>query len=402
MADSALSTAVSDETIVLDTSTVQKHQAARKQLDEATLRDLNEKPCRIVTSGQATKNIIARATDLIDAGADVNARDEWCDGTVYDKVWKDHHSRKGWLRATVLYGAVAARADWDAIRLLLDTGADINKIGGFHGNPLKAILQTDEKDVARLLLNRGADLHVERGSLSSTVLGLAVRYGTIGIVGLLLDCGAPVTEEDASDKTALHTAAYRGHVGMVKLLLDPGAAINAQSRGTGATPLAEAVLMAHETAVQTLLVRGADVTLLQPTLRTYAKLPLRKCLMDMLRDYGAEYTCSTPEVPRVRGDRVPSYDLVHQGDVRATFQEALPAQLHKNMEVESHGIGNSHPEPQDLGVKCQATSISDTTQREERSSIRSFQTNSMTKKYTKKRKKFWSRLSSQTTLHENK
>ena len=406
VADSALSTAVSDDTIVLDIDTISKTHTNRQQMDGATLRDLNEKLCRIVTSGQATKNIIVRATDLIDAGADVNARDEWCDGTVYDKLWSDCHSREDWLPATVLYGAVAARADCDVIRLLLNKGADINRRGGFNGTPLQAIVQTDEKDIVRLLLNRGADINAQAGGFRRKTLLVAAEYGTIGIVELLLERGAQVTEADSQNATALHAAAHKGHIGMIKLLLDRGAVIDAQKRDTDVTPLAEAVKMAHEAAVQILLARGADVTLLQPVLKTYADNPKRARLMNMLNEYGAEYTCLTPEVPRERTKPLPTYELVREGCARATFPEAILAQRFKEVETTEKSPGNGRPLPgyESKDVKSQASQTINTNrprQTEETGSVGSSQTNLTAKTETKKRRKFWSRFSSQTTLHDN-
>ena len=409
VADSALSTAVSDDTVVLDMSTIQKHHTTRQDLDTATLRDLNEKLCRIVTSGQATKNIIARATDLIDAGADVNALDEWCDGTAYDKFWIDYH-REGRLPATVLYGAVAARAHCDVIRLLLNKGAAVNARGGWYGTPLQAIVQTDEKDIVRLLLNRGASINVEAGCSGRTTLSLATQYGTVGIVELLLDRGAQIMERDSHNATALHLAASRGHVGMIRLLLDRGAVVDAQ-KDTGGTPLAEAVELFHETALRTLLARGADVTLLKPVLRTWADWPKRGRLMDFLKEHGAEYTCSAPEVTRgylrESDSDVLFYELVRKGYVRATSPEAIAAQQHKELRTkEERSFENGQPLPgyQSKDAQRQASQIIDTDrprQTEETASVVSFQTNSTTKTDTRRRRKFWSRFSSQTTLYDN-
>ena len=407
IADSALSTAVSDDTVVIDKDTIPNHHKARQQLDEESLRDLNEKLCRIVTSGQATKNIIARATDLIDAGADVNARDEWCDGTIYDQLWKDNHSRSGWLRATVLYGAVASRADCEVIRLLLSKGAEINRRGGFSGTPLQAIVQTDEKNIARLLLNRGADINAAKSSFGYTNILLAANYGTVGMVELLLERGAQVTEVDSRNATALHAAAHRGHVGMIKLLLDRGASIDEQMHQTGVTPLSNAVRMAHPVAVQTLLARGADVRLLEPMLITYGVASKRERLIDILKEYGVDYACSAPASPPPRPERSSTYNLVRQGNARLTFPENIPVPQNEKpvtMETAVREDGGSLLECQSNVVERHASHIIDTNQpreTEDTDSIMSSQTNLTAKTETKRRKKFWSRFSSQTTLHDN-
>ncbi len=414
VADSALSATVSDDTVIVDKDTILGSHTTRQQLDEITLRDLNEKLCRIVTSGQATKNIIARATDLIHAGADVNAQDEWCDGIVYDKLCKNHPG-KGRLPATVLYAAVASNADCDVIRLLLNQGADINGRGGFSGTPLQAVVTTDDKDLVRLLLNRGADMNPPFAGYGCPILLLAARYGTVGIMELLLERGAQIMDVDSHNRTALHDAAFNGHIGMIKLLLDRGAVIDAQRSDTGATPLSEALRMAHGRAVQVLLARGADVTFLPPVQDTYADSIKRGSLIDMLKEYGAEYTCSSPDIPRESIGNVPIYKLVRQGNEKATFPEAIAEQCHEDvLTKEKRSLEDLQPLPgdekplpgdqkkDDESQTPPTVNLSRPRQAEETCSVVSFQTSSTMKTATSWRRKLWSRFSSQTTLHDDR
>ena len=420
VADSAISTAVSDETVVLDTSAIQARQKARQHMDEATLHDLNEKLCRIVTSGQPTKGIIARATDLIDAGADVNGLDVWCDGVVYDRLWKDWHGGLGRdrLPATVLYAAVASEADCDVIRLLLNKGADINKRGGFSGYPLQAIVTTDEKDIVRLLLNRGAKVDPPQAGYGRTTLNTAARYGARGIVELLLDRGANIMEMDNTHATALHNAAHRGHVGLIKLLLDRGADIDAKRTEDDATPLSDAIRMAHVRSVRVLLARGADVRQLPRVQMTYAESMRRDPIVDLLGKYGAEYTCSGPDIPRTSGGSTPIYELILEGYTKPISPpEEILAPQYKDPPVVGKG-SSAENEPAFPGyqkvmdesqARQNATPDSSSKQAEkeedeETRSVVSFQTTTSTataKTEKSRRKKFWSRFSSQTTLHDN-
>ncbi|MCZ6470247.1 MAG: ankyrin repeat domain-containing protein, partial [Gammaproteobacteria bacterium] len=101
----------------------------------------------------------------------------------------------------------------------------------------RAVLDQDITLVKRLL-SKGADIN-EVGSRSfryGSALHLAIREGYVDIAKLLLDRGAEVDVLDPNDFTPLHNAAWNGNLDLVKLLLDAGADINA-STYDGDTPL---------------------------------------------------------------------------------------------------------------------------------------------------------------------
>ena len=129
--------------------------------------------------------------------------------------------------------------------------------------------------------------------------------------------------------------------------------------------------------------------------------------MDMLKEYGAEYTCSAPEDEPERPRSVPTYELVRQGYARAKAPEAIPAPRHEELVTEGDKpFENGQPLPgyQSKDAQSQTSQIIDTkrlSQTEETDSLRSFQTNSTAKTENKNRRKFWSRFSSQTTLYDN-
>jgi ankyrin repeat protein len=108
------------------------------------------------------------------------------------------------LQAETLHQAIADR-NIEAVKVHIQEGTDINQMGSY------AI--------------EGSALHV------------AVRSGQPDIARLLIESGAEVDIRDNSDFTPLHNAAWNGNLEMVKLLLDAGANITARDY-SGFTPLA--------------------------------------------------------------------------------------------------------------------------------------------------------------------
>ena len=83
-----------------------------------------------------------------------------------------------------LYYAVNA-GHYDAAKLLLDMGADIDKTDGSHTNALHVAIGTNSVDMVRLLLRYGADPN------DGNPLYIAHGYGIDPhIIALLLDHGA--------------------------------------------------------------------------------------------------------------------------------------------------------------------------------------------------------------------
>lgn len=78
-------------------------------------------------------------------------------------------------------------------RLLLDAGADVDARGedGSGETPLHWTASSDDHAVARVLIDRGADLEAPDGSIG-TPLDNAVGYGCWNVARLLVQCGARV------------------------------------------------------------------------------------------------------------------------------------------------------------------------------------------------------------------
>jgi ankyrin repeat protein len=173
----------------------------------------------------------------------------------------------------------AARAgDVDAIKELLDRGADVNAKESMRGRTalMWAALE-NHLDAARLLLERGADINecnnvrAPEGSSGAasggmTALLFAARQGHQEMAALLLDRGADIKWSSASGTSPLLMATLNGHVELAMKLIERRADPNAaDARGRG--PLFAAVdlrqrrgnAVAPMALIHALVEKGADV-----------------------------------------------------------------------------------------------------------------------------------------------
>ena len=121
------------------------------------------------------------------------------------------------------------RGQLDAVRLLLDHGADVN-MATYEGmgTPLRSAYDGRHLDVMRLLLEHGANVDVEYdefGPLSHD----ASCHGQAKVLELLLQHKADVNSKNYENWTPLYWGSYGGHPKVVQLLLEHGADVNAQT-----------------------------------------------------------------------------------------------------------------------------------------------------------------------------
>lgn len=120
----------------------------------------------------------------------------------------------------------------DAVKVLLDSGADINAPSATGITPLCQAIVGNNKNVVIELLERGADFNKEMPN-GQTVLELAIVQCDFDIIKLLIQKGAPVPSVskvipcDHKDRDYIGTFIARlcmlGHLPIVQFLLDNGA-----------------------------------------------------------------------------------------------------------------------------------------------------------------------------------
>ncbi len=99
-----------------------------------------------------------------------------------------------------------------------------------------AALFTNDEEVVRLLLERGADVNARaNNAMAVTPLNAAAARQHGAVVRALLDGGAAVDAAQRDGYTALHSAAANGDSTLVEMLLGAGADVEARS-DAGDTP----------------------------------------------------------------------------------------------------------------------------------------------------------------------
>ena len=251
----------------------------------------------------AYRDDLAKANQLIRAGADVNAANDLGVTPLWAASLNGSVEMVGALLAAganpnirLVSGETPLMAASRAgkplvVQLLLKKSADPNVRGTRGQTALMWAVSQQHPDVVRALLAGGADVHVRSDSWSqmmavpphglpeynrmipqggNTALLFAARVGDRESAKLIVDAGGNVNDEDAWGVSATTLAAFSGYGDIARLLLDKGADPNAGKAGF--TALHCAIMRRDEATVALLLERGADpnapVTMWTPTRRS--------------------------------------------------------------------------------------------------------------------------------------
>jgi len=153
--------------------------------------------------------------------------------------------------------SAAYQGNADAVRSLLDKGANVNEKDSAGRTALFVAAQEGHADITQLLIDNGAEINAKKGS-GWTILMSAAFFNHADVVRILLDKGADVNSKDSEGGTVLSLSAQEGHADVVRLLLDKCADVNTRDN-YGQTPLILASSQGHADIVRILLDKGADV-----------------------------------------------------------------------------------------------------------------------------------------------
>ena len=151
----------------------------------------------------------------------------------------------------------AKNADWEAVRVLLEQGVDVNVAAADGTTALHWASYWDDVAGAELLIREGADPGAAN-DLGATPLWNASLNGSSAMVRSLLEAGADPNAALILGETVVMTAARSGNAGLVGQLLAKGADPNANA-ARGQTALMWAAAQGHSDVVGALLAHGADV-----------------------------------------------------------------------------------------------------------------------------------------------
>jgi len=168
------------------------------------------------------KGGLAKVKSLINAGMDVNTRDN------YGMIALVNASRNGHTEIvkflidngadkSYFEDALIATSNIDIVKLLIDYGVDINASNRYYNNALTLAAVYGYSDIVKLLIENGANINYA-GEEGSTALMNASSQNHIEIVKLLLDNGADVNAINLSGDTALVLASQFGYKNIIKLL----------------------------------------------------------------------------------------------------------------------------------------------------------------------------------------
>jgi ankyrin repeat protein len=178
---------------------------------------------------------------LLEKGADLAARNHDGDTALSQAVGADEletvelviargarvddtGSRPGGGRSSIVARA-ASRGSREMVELLLAQGGDPNQSDGtFVGHALNAALFAGNPEVAKLLIERGADLAVRSpiGGASPILWSAYTEVDDPSVAALLLAKRADVRSANEYGETALTWARNRGHPHLVRALEEAG------------------------------------------------------------------------------------------------------------------------------------------------------------------------------------
>lgn len=199
---------------------------------------------------------------LIDLGADVDRRAVFDLSLLNDiDVYRVDYEGFFIEGTTPLHWAAGHNPNLDVTKSLLDAGADINARNEEGDTPLSwAVARNPNPDVPLALLDAGADISARNELGESTLIWAGAN--SIDVIMALLDAGADVRERARNGFTVLHVAAYHNlDPDVITALLDAGSDINAPDEQFNGLPIHWAAgFNSNPDAIKVLLDAGSDLS----------------------------------------------------------------------------------------------------------------------------------------------
>src|SRR5438874_1402084 len=150
------------------------------------------------------KNDLVRLKTIVRTAADANAKSDGGDPLLM---------------------TAAGAGSVDAMRVLLDKGADVNATNAFGATAL--IWSATDIAKTRLLLERGANVNAAAKTGRTALFVAAMSDPSADIVRLLIAKGADLKAKDAFGNTMLGAAAVGNDLNTIRIMADAGIDVNA-------------------------------------------------------------------------------------------------------------------------------------------------------------------------------
>ena len=184
----------------------------------------DEKDKELIKATQ--KDDAVKITDLLAAGADINASDKLSGFTPI-------------VIATV-------RNNLEIFKLLQEAGADLQQIDKRNNTLLHHAAFENDAEIGAILLAEGDfDLEARRSQYGFTPLLVAAFEGHVEMVELLVEHGADIEAGDDWGDTPLNVSAWNGKHDVVEKLIELGAILEVEN-SSGHTALNHAKNQGHE------------------------------------------------------------------------------------------------------------------------------------------------------------
>ena len=244
----------------------------------------------------------------------------------------------------------AEQNDVQAVRSLLQQGADVNAPQPDGLTALHWAALNDNREILSLLVYAGAHLEPLTRVGGYTPLHLAARSGHAEMVRALLDAGAEVDHLTSTGVTALHFAAMADAPAAIEALVAGGADVDARDGYQGRTPLVFAASGDATDAVTALLAAGADPAI-ETDLKDYTQMAERDRAEQERREAVLRARAGEPEEEEEdedgpqRGRGAPPGQPAQQGQGRGSATPDTAATPADTAAATNPDTANAEPEP---------------------------------------------------------
>jgi len=157
----------------------------------------------------------------------------------------------------------------DLIELLIKAGADVNAADDYGWTPLLIAVINDNLEATKVLLNHGANINAVNSDFENAFIVAIENGASDNLIELLVKHGVDVNAKNKDGLTALMVAIVELYdpKDIVELLIKLGVDID-EPDSTGKTALMHAAIIGDTKIVETLLLHGADMNIVDKHGRT--------------------------------------------------------------------------------------------------------------------------------------